>query len=322
MHYRPLGKTGLSVSEIGFGAWGIGGGWGERRDDEARAALDRALELGVNFIDTALAYGDGVSERLVGQAIRNVGRPVVVASKVPPKNHVWPARPGTKLSEAFPTQYILDCTHRSLEHLGLETIDVMQLHVWSDEWADQDEWKEAARVLKDTGLIRAFGISINDHEPDNALKALETGLIDTVQVIYNIFDQTPARSLLPRCQELGVGVIVRVPLDEGGLTGSIRPDTTFEPGDWREHYFSGGRKQEVYERVERLRFLEHDGMDLPEAALRFCLSHPAVSTVIPGMRSPRRAEQNVKAGDGKGLSRQDLEALKAHEWPRNFYRDE
>ncbi|HEX2862929.1 MAG TPA: aldo/keto reductase [Deinococcales bacterium] len=321
MHYRPLGKTGLMVSEIGFGAWGIGGGWGERRDDEALQTLTHALNSGINFIDTALAYGEGVSERLVGQAIRAADRPVVVASKVPPKNRVWPARPGTPLSEAFPRDYIVECTERSLSHLGLETLDVIQLHVWSDEWADQDDWKEAARTLKDNGMIRAFGLSINDHEADNALKALDTGLIDTVQVIYNIFEQRPEERLFPRCQELGVGVIVRVPFDEGGLTGSIRPDTVFEKGDWREHYFSGNRKQEVFDRVEKLRFLERDGRTLPEAALRFCLSNPAVSTVIPGMRSPRRVDENARAGDGKGLPAEDLQALKAHAWPRNFYRD-
>jgi aryl-alcohol dehydrogenase-like predicted oxidoreductase len=321
MHYRQLGKTGIKVSEIGFGAWGIGGGWGERDDRTAIAALERALELGLTFIDTALGYGEGHSERLIGEVVRNSSKEVVVATKVPPKNRVWPAQKGSRLEETFPKDYVLECTDRSLENLGMDRVDVLQYHVWDDAWADHDEWHETVRELKDSGRIRAFGLSINDHEPENALAALETGLVDTVQVIYNIFDQTPADKLFPACQRLDIGVIVRVPLDEGGLTGAITPDTTFEEGDWRERYFRGDRKREVYERVQALEFLLHDDVSsLAEAALRFTLSHPAVSTVIPGMRSPGRVEQNVAVSDGKLLPPEDLAKLKAHAWPRNFYK--
>ncbi len=320
MQYRQLGKTGIEVSEIGFGAWGIGGGWGERDDKQALAALGRALELGVNFIDTALAYGEGHSERLIGQAVRGSGKEVVVATKVPPKNRVWPAQKGSSLAEVFPKDYVLEATDRSLENLGMERLDVLQFHVWDDAWAEQDEWRETVRELKDSDRVRAFGLSINDHEPDNALAALETGLVDTVQVIYNIFDQTPQERLLPTCLRLGVGVIVRVALDEGGLTGAIGPDTEFEAGDWRENYFKGDRKREVFERTQALGFLTENGSSLAEAALRFTLSHPAVSSVIPGMRSPSRVEQNVKVSDGQPLSVKTLDELKAHAWPRNFYR--
>ncbi len=320
MQYRQLGKTGIEVSEIGFGAWGIGGGWGERDDKQALAALEKALELGVNFIDTALAYGEGHSERLIGEVLQGGGNEVFVATKVPPKNRVWPAQKGTALTEAFPKDYVLECTDRSLTNLGMERLDVLQFHVWDDAWAEQDEWHQTVRELKDSGRIRAFGLSINDHEPDNALAALETGLVDTVQVIYNIFDQTPQDNLLPTCLRLGVGVIVRVALDEGGLTGTITPETTFEAGDWRENYFKGERKREVFERTQALGFLTEDGSSLAEAALRFTLSHPAVSTVIPGMRSPGRVEQNVTVSDGQLLSVKTLEELKAHAWPRNFYR--
>lgn len=321
MRYRRLGRTGFEVSEVGFGAWGIGGGWGPKRDDEARAALERALEVGVNLVDTALAYGEGHSERLVGEVVRASGRRVFVATKVPPMDRVWPAHAGKPLRAVFPRQHVLDSTERSLEHLGLDAIDLQQLHVWNDEWADQDEWQLTARELKESGRVRAFGISINDHEPDNALRALETGLIDSVQVIYNIFDQRPQERLFPACQRLDVGVLARVPLDEGGLTGSVRPDTTFEPGDWREEYFKGERKREVFERAERLRFLLHDGVEtLAEAALRFTLSNPAVTTVIPGMRSPARVDANARASDGRPLPQDDLERLKEHAWPRNFYR--
>ena len=320
MLYRQLGKTGTEVSEIGFGAWGIGGGWGERDDAQAVAALERALELGVTFIDTALGYGEGHSERLVGQAVRESGQEIVVATKVPPKNRIWPAQKGSTLAETFPKDYVLEATDRSLENLGMERVDVMQFHVWDDAWAEEDEWRETVSELKSSGRVRAFGLSINDHEPDNALAALETGLVDTVQVIYNIFDQTPQERLLPTCLRLGVGVIVRVALDEGGLTGAITPDTEFEAGDWRASYFKGERKREVFERTQALSFLTEDGSSLAEAALRFTLSHPAVSTVIPGMRSPGRVEQNVKVSDGQLLSVKTLDELKAHAWPRNFYR--
>jgi aryl-alcohol dehydrogenase-like predicted oxidoreductase len=323
MHYRDLGKTGMKVSEIGFGSWGIGGGWGERNDDKALEALKFALEQGVNFIDTALAYGEGHSEKLVGEVVRGSGKEVYVASKVPPKNRVWPAQKGSSLKDTFPKEYVLECTERSLENLGMDTLDVQQFHVWDDAWADEDEWHDTVRTLKDQGLIRAFGISINDHQPNNVLAALETGLVDTVQVIYNIFDQTPEERLFPACERLGVGVIVRVALDEGGLTGAITPDTVFEEGDWRANYFSGDRKRQTYERAKALEFLLHDGVEtLAEAALRFTLSPSAVSTVIPGMRSPARVEKNTAIADGKGLPQADLAKLKAHAWPRNFYQPE
>lgn len=322
MRYRQLGKTGLEVSEIGFGGWGIGGGWGERDDKQALAALERALDLGLNFIDTALAYGEGHSEKLIGEVVRASDKQVYVATKVPPKNRIWPAQPGSSLTDTFPKDYVLEMTQRSLENLGLDRLDLQQFHVWDDLWADQDEWHETVQELKSSGLVRAFGISINDHEADNALAALETGLVDAVQVIYNIFEQRPEHRLFPACERLGVGVLVRVPLDEGGLTGAITPDTVFEPDDWRaETYFAGDHKREVYERTQALEFLLHDGIDtLAEAALRFTLSHPAVSTVIPGMRSPARVEANTAVADGRGLPQRDLETLKNHAWPRNFYR--
>ena len=320
MQYRKLGKTGLNVSEIGFGAWGIGGGWGARDDAQATAALERAIERGVNLIDTALAYGEGHSERLVGEVVRGSGQEVYVATKVPPKNRVWPAAKGTSLRNAFPKDYVLECTQKSLEHLGLDRIDLQQFHVWDDAWADEDEFQDTVVELK-SEMVRAFGISINDHEPNNVLRALETGLVDTVQVIYNVFEQRPEQKLFPACERLGVGVLVRVPLDEGGLTGAITPETELEPGDWRaETYFAGDRKRQVYERAQALEFLLHDGVDtLAEAALRFTLSHPAVSTVIPGMRSPGRVDANTALSDGKGLPQADLERLKEHAWPRNFY---
>ncbi|WRP14907.1 aldo/keto reductase [Geochorda subterranea] len=323
VHYRTLGRSGLRVSEIGFGAWGIGKGmWVGAEDDESLRALHRAIDLGVNFIDTALTYGDGHSERLVGQVVRSRPERIYVATKVPPKNGQWPARPGVPADEAFPAEYVLACADQSLRNLGLETIDVLQFHVWSDEWVGQGSWQEAIARLKEQGKIRFFGVSINDHEPHNALRLIETGLVDTVQVIYNIFDQSPEDQLLPACQAHGVGVIVRVPLDEGGLTGRITPDTTFPEGDWRHRYFRGERKREVYERVRRIAGDLGISLErMPEVALRFTLTHPAVSTVIPGMRSVRNVEANCRVGDGQGLPPEQVQRLRAHRWVRNFYAD-
>ena len=321
MQYRTLGRTGLRVSEIGYGAWGIGkSGWIGADDDESLRALKRSIDLGLTFIDTALAYGDGHSEGLVGQIVRAHAQPIHVATKVPPKNGQWPARAGTQVADVFPGDYVTACTERSLRNLGLEAIDVQQFHVWSDEWVGQGDWLEAVERLKEQGKIRYFGISINDHQPDNVLKLIETGVVDTVQVIYNIFDQSPEDQLFPACERHNVGVIVRVPLDEGGLTGKVTPQTTFPEGDFRASYFRDDRKREVYARVQAI--VADLGVSLDEAAeiaLRYTLSHPAVSTVIPGMRTVRNAERNCAIGDGHGLTPRQVETLKAHRWVRSYY---
>lgn len=321
MHYRRLGSTDLEVSEVGFGAWGIGkDAWLGAEDDESIRALHTAIDLGLNFIDTALVYGEGHSEMLVGQVVRERDETVYVATKIPPTNREWPARPGLRAEEVFPGSYVKECTETSLKNLGLETIDVQQLHVWQDEWVGEGDWIDAVEDLKKEGKIRFFGVSINDHEPENAVKVIEAGLVDTVQVIYNVFDQSPEDELLPMCLERGVGVIVRVPFDEGGLTGRITPDTEFEEGDFRNEYFRGDRKREVYERVQRI--AEDLGVEVDEVpgiALRYVLSHPAVSAVIPGMRSVRNVERNVAVADGRGLPEEQVRKLKAHRWVRNFY---
>ncbi|MBI3696580.1 MAG: aldo/keto reductase [Acidobacteria bacterium] len=321
MRYRTLGRTGLRISEIGYGAWGIGRFmWIGAEDRESLRALDRAIDLGLNFIDTALAYGDGHSETLVGQVVRKRRERVYVATKVPPKNLRWPARPGIPIGKVFPYRYILDCTDRSLKHLGLDSVDVQQFHVWSPEWLEAGDWRRAIEDLKKSGKVRFFGISINDYQPDSALETLRTGLIDCVQVIYNIYDPTAADRLFPLCQELNIGVIARVPLDEGGLTGNITADTVFPEGDWRNRYFRGGRKQQVEEHTARLKQALGDRHGaLAQAALRFCLSHPAVSTVIPGMRSVRNVESNCAVSEMGPLPAPALAELKNHVWIRNFY---
>jgi len=318
---RRLGRTGLSVSEIGYGAWGIGGDmWLGAQDDESVQALHRAIDLGLNFIDTALAYGRGHSEQLVGQVVRERDERIVVASKIPPKNLAWPAPDGIDPDEAFPADHVRKCTERTLSNLGMDVLDVQQFHVWSDEWVGRGSWLEGVEALKNEGLIRFFGVSINDHQPGNAVKLVETGVVDTVQVIYNVFDQSPEDELLAACERNDVGVIVRVPFDEGALTGRIGPDSEFPDGDFRNDYFRGDRLQQVDEHVSAV--LEDLGItreQLPEVALRYILSRPEVSTVIPGMRTVRNVERNCAVGDGAGLPEEQVRALHAHRWDRNFY---
>jgi aryl-alcohol dehydrogenase-like predicted oxidoreductase len=321
MRYRTLGRTGIEVSELGYGAWGIGQReWIGAEDEESLRALRRAVELGVTFVDTALAYGSGHSEELVGRVVREAPQAVRVATKVPPRNWLWPARPGIPVEQVFPGEWIVECTERSLRNLGLEAIDVQQLHVWEPSWLGDGDWVETVGRLKAEGKIRFFGVSIGEHEPDAALPLVESGVVDSLQLIYNVFDQSPADGLLPAAQAANVGVIVRVPFDEGGLTGKVTPDTQFPAGDFRNEYFAGDRKRQVWERANAIaRDLEIPLARLPEIALRFCLSHPAVSTVIPGMRSTRNVEANAAAAAAGPLDAASLETLRGHHWERSFY---
>ncbi|HQR32978.1 MAG TPA: aldo/keto reductase [Blastocatellia bacterium] len=317
MNYRTLGRTGINVSEVGYGAWGIGGiQWTGGDDVEARRALNLSIDRGLNFIDTALAYGRGHSERLVGEVVRAREERIFVATKIPPMNLQWPAK-SVPLEEVFPADYIIESTEKSLRNLGVERIDLQQFHVWHDDWVERTEWIEAISKLRQQGKVSHFGISINDYQPANAIKALRTGYIDAVQVIYNIFEQAPNDELYPVCQELNVGVLARVPFDEGGLTGAIKPDTVFPEDDFRSWFFRGDRKQKVFDRVEKLRgLLGGEAASLPELALRFTLSHDAVSTVIPGMRTIKHVESNIACSDGRKLSVELLEKLKAFAWDR------
>ena len=320
MRYRPFGRTGWQTSEMGFGTWGMGG-WTGSDDGESLQAMERALALGCNFFDTAWVYGLGKSEQLLGQALRLArsrarSERVYVATKIPPKNMQWPAKAEYPVSDTYPPDHIREYTERSLQNLGLDTIDLQQFHVWSDTWAEDEGWQRAVDDLKREGLVGAIGISVNRHQPANVLKALATGLIDSVQVVHNIFDQAPEDELFPYCQAHGIAVIARVPFDEGSLTGTLTRNSVWPEGDFRNGYFTPDNLAATVDRVERLLPLVPEGMDLPELALRFILEHPAVSTTIPGMRKPRHVERNLAASDGTPLPPRLLEALRAHRWDR------
>jgi aryl-alcohol dehydrogenase-like predicted oxidoreductase len=315
---RNLGGTGMEIGEVGYGAWGVGGNqWQGASDDEAVASLRRAIELGLNFIDTALAYGEGHSEKLCGQVVRESPVKVYLATKVPPMNRVWPAQKGTGIEEVFPYNYIVESTHTSLKNLGLERIDLLQLHVWNPEWLHREEWRRAAEDLKKSGKIRAFGLSLGEHDPDSGLEAIETGLIEAVQAIYNIFDQSPEKNLFPLCAERNIGVIARVPFDEGALTGTLAEDTQFVPGEFREWYFRDGRKAEAVAHAEAI--MRDVPGDLAGTALQFCLSNPVVTTVIPGMRRVRHVESNIAVSARGPLPAATLSTLKRHAWNKNYY---
>lgn len=316
MEYRKFGRLGWQVSEMGYGMWGMGG-WTESDDAESMQSLHRSVELGCNFFDTAWGYGAGHSEGLLGQLVRSYpDKKLYTASKIPPKNFIWPSRAEFSLDETFPPDHIREYTEKSLENLGLDSLDLMQFHVWEDAWANDERWQKAVDDLKREGLIKAMGVSVNRWEPNNVLNTLRTGFIDAVQVIYNIFDQAPEDHLFPLCDELGVAIIARVPFDEGTLTGTLTKDSTWPEGDWRNTYFVPENLNASVDRAEALRPLIPEGMSMPDMALRFILANPTVSTIIPGMRKLRHVEANVAASDGKTLSADLIQQLRAHRWDR------
>ncbi len=316
MQYRKVGGAGWKVSEVGYGMWGMAG-WTGSEEKEVNEALDNAVEMGCNFFDTAWAYGNGMSEMILNKTIkRHPGKKLYVATKIPPKNRKWPSRSHFTLEEVFPSDYIIEYTEKSLKNLGVDRIDIQQFHVWEDSWAQRDEWKEAASRLKQQGKVEAWGISVNRWEPDNSLETLRTGLIDAVQVIYNIFDQAPEDNLFPLCREKNIAVIARVPFDEGTLTGTFTKETTFPKNDWRATYFVPENLNSSVDHADALRPLIPSGMTMAEMAIRFILSNPDVATTIPGMRKIKNVVSNLACSDGKGLSKSLLAELKKHRWDR------
>lgn len=316
MKYRRFGRTNWEVSEIGYGMWGMGE-WKGSDDEQSLRSLQRAVDLGCNFFDTALAYGDGHSEQLLGKLVRaNPEKKLYSATKIPPKNQQWPSRRHFSLDDVFPPDHISACVERSLENTGLDQIDLMQLHVWEDSWVDDDRWFGALDDLRRQGVIRAIGISINRWEPWNGIRTVRSGLVDAVQVIYNIFDQAPEDELFPACAEMEVAVIARVPFDEGSLTGNLRKDSTWPEGDWRNSYFVPENLIPSVERADALKQIVPADMSLPEMALRFILSNDTVATTIPGMRKLRHVEANLATSDRGPLPRDLIERLREHRWDR------
>jgi aryl-alcohol dehydrogenase-like predicted oxidoreductase len=316
MNYRRFGRTGWMVSEIGYGMWGMGD-WSGSEDDQSLHSLQTAIDLGCNFFDTAWAYGNGQSERLLAEILaKNPGRQIYSATKIPPKNLKWPSRRDFTLEDCFPPDHIEKYVHMSLKNIGVETIDLIQFHTWEDSWLADDRWTQKMDALRKGGEIRAVGISINRWEPWNGVAAVRSGLIDAVQVIYNIFDQNPEDELLPTCQEMDVAVIARVPFDEGTLTGNLTVDSSWPEGDWRNTYFVPENLISSLEHAERLKPLVPDGMTMAEMALRFILNNSMVSTVIPGMRKLHHVESNLATSDAGPLEEQLFTALKPHRWDR------
>jgi aryl-alcohol dehydrogenase-like predicted oxidoreductase len=316
MHYRRFGRTGWQVSEIGYGMWGLAG-WTGSEQSEVDKALELSAELGCNFYDTAWGYGEGKSEQILGALLKKHNRKrLYAATKIPPKNFKWPSRPTYTLEECFPASHIIEYTEKSLKNLGVECIDLQQFHVWEDGWANHDDWKNAIEKLKKEGKVKHIGISVNRWEPDNVLNTLQTGMIDAVQVIYNIFDQAPEDNLFPLCQKLDIGVIARVPFDEGSLTGMLTKSTVFPKDDWRSTYFVPENLNASVDHADALKPLIPPGMTMPEMALRFILGNDDVHTIIPGMRKIRNVQMNVAASDGKRLDRSLQSKLKDHRWDR------
>ena len=316
MKYRKLGRTGFDVSDMAHGLWGMSG-WSCSKDEESLEALQIAVDQGCNFFDTAWAYGEGKSDTLLGQIIaRNPGKRLYAASKIPPMNDKWPARPSYKYQDVFPAPHVFKYADLIRQKLGTDSIDVLQFHVWDDSWTEEKEFRDTVEELKHDGIVRFFGLSLNRWEPANGIKAIRAGLVDTVQVIYNIFDQSPEDELFPVCQEFNIGVIARVPLDEGSLGGKMTRDSTFPAGDWRAGYFNPGNLKNTMDRADKVKQIVPEGMTLPQMALRFILSNPVVSTTIVGMRKPAHVKGNLATSDAGPLDTALLQELKKHRWDR------
>jgi aryl-alcohol dehydrogenase-like predicted oxidoreductase len=316
MKYRKLGRTGFAGSDIAHGLWGMSG-WSGSEDQESMQAMQSAIDLGCNFFDTAWAYGEGKSDGLLGKILTsNQGKRLYAASKVPPLNGRWPATPQYKYRDVFPAAHVMSYAQKIREKLGTESIDILQFHVWDDSWANEAEFRETVEKLKSEKLIRCFGLSLNRWQAENGIAALRTGLVDAVQVIYNIFDQSPEDKLFPVCRELNIGVIARVPLDEGSLGGKMTRETKFPSHDWRAKYFGPANLAQTLTRVDELKKIVPPGMTLPEMSLRFILSNPDVGTTIIGMRKLAHVKENIAVSDAAPLDRALLQKLKAHRWDR------
>jgi aryl-alcohol dehydrogenase-like predicted oxidoreductase len=316
MKYRKLGRTNWNVSEIGYGMWGMAG-WTGSDDEESFRSLQLAVDMGCNFFDTAWGYGNGKSERILGELVRaNKGKKLYTATKIPPKNFKWPSQREFTLNDCFPPDHIQRYVEKSLTNAGLDSYDLMQFHTWEDLWLEDDRGIRKMIALKEQGLFHSIGISINRWEPWNGIKAVKSGLIDVVQVIYNIFDQNPKDELFPACKEMNAGVIARVPFDEGSLTGTLTKNSRWPEGDWRNTYYVPENLIPAVEHADALKPLIPKGMTMSEMALRFILGETTVSTIIPGMRKTDHVSTNLKASDAGTLDPDLMKTMEKHRWDR------
>ncbi len=320
MKYRKFGKTGMEVSEIGFGAWAIGGNWGDQKESDSLEGLETALDKGVNFIDTAAGYGNGKSEKIIGEFLKSRTEQVYVCTKTPPAPGKWPPSPYCKIEERYPEKYLRENVEERLTNLQASSLDVLLLHTWTRAWNDNPVALEILQKMKSEGVIKNIGISTPEHDQNCVIQLMRDGVIDVLQVIYNIFEQEPAAQILPVAKETGTGIIVRVAFDEGVLTGKYRGDEKFGRDDFRSNYFAGDRLMRGVKRTEKIRDeFKNSGYSMPELALKFAMTHEAVSTVIPGIRNRNQALQNTAVSDLPDLKPGTLLQLQEHTWNRGFW---
>jgi aryl-alcohol dehydrogenase-like predicted oxidoreductase len=320
---RPFGRTGWDISEVAFGAWQLGGQWGPVDDDASVRALLDAYERGINFVDTAEMYGSGHSEEVVGRSLRDwTGARVYVATKVQPIHWPDPAESDPDIAAAYPAAYLRSSVEASLRRLGVDRLDLIQLHCWMPGGVHDQGWLTTLQAMREEGKIDRIGVSLRDHRADEGVAIAQSGLVDSIQVIYNIFDQSPEQGLLAAAAASQTAIIVRVALDSGSLSGAWTPASYDEwaPGSVLSTLFRGERFGQTLERVARIREVTDPFYEsLDEAAIRFVLDAKEVSTVIIGMTSPERIERNLSFSDGGGLAPGLRDRLAGFEWKRNFY---
>jgi aryl-alcohol dehydrogenase-like predicted oxidoreductase len=325
MQYRTFGRTGWQVSEIAFGAWQLGGDWGAADDEASIDTLLYAFEQGINFVDTAELYGRGHSETVIGQALRRWNdSKIYVATKAQPT--VWPDPDddGAQMSGRYPEWHLRANVENSLRRLGVERIDLFQLHAWIASGVQSLDWLETLNALRIEGKIDQIGVSIRDFRPQDGVDLAALGLVASQQVIFNLFEQTPASELFPAGQASQTAFIARVPLDSGSLVGHWTADTYAQwvPGSVPFQMFQGDRFALTLQRVQGLKELCAPYYPtLAEAAMRYALANQAVSTVIPGMTNRAEVDMNVAYSDGGQFPSELADALPPHAWVRNYYRE-
>ena len=321
MEYREFGKTGWRVSEIGFGAWQLGGTWGSVNDKDSIDTLLYAFEKGINFVDTAIAYGNGHSETIIGKALQKwSGNKIYVTTKVHPMGEDF--RTHNSIKNRYPIKYLKEQVEGSLKRLNTETIDLLQLHLWFEDGLSDFTWLEGLTQLVKEGKIRTFGVSLPDIKPETGILLAQTGIVTSQQVMYNLFEQAPNRALFRAGEKTKTAFIARVPFDSGALTGTWNSNTyeNWSKKDKRHRMYRNGRFDETLAHIERLKLLCSPYYDtLAEAAMRFSLNDSAVSTVICGMTNKREIDMNTAYSDGVKFNKALEQKVAAHEWKHQFY---